>query len=606
MRLTPTHSDAGAAIVVAGTLTRSGSPSALLAVAAQSATNIAVAVTTSVGDRTDHDVVVARAPGAVRDLSATAAAESLALTWAAPAFAGTHPAAAAYRVRWRAGDGAPWQPSADGRAVTWTAGSAGASHTVAGLEAATPHEVQVWAQNTGGAGPGASVTATPLFDADLVALSVASVTGAGSVPAALSPAFDPEVLAYVAGAAPGVTAVRVTATAGVAGATVTVAGTEVGSGEASAPLALAPTEALTVPVTVTAPDGATSAYSIVVARPPGAVRNLAAVPGVGSLALTWAAPAFEGTHTGEAAYRVRWRAGEGPWQPGPDGRAVAYAAGNNSHTLDGLAHSTAYEVQVWAANSGGAGPAEAVTAETLSGDSALSALSVSGAGGEAIALVPAFSPGVTAYVAAAALAVTGVKLTATLSDDAASLTVAGAPVGSGEASATLALAPQVARTVPVTVTSSGGATTTYRVELARPPGAVRDLEVTPGAGSLGLSWTGPAFEGTYPLLAGYRVRWRPVVPTGDAPWQPDPAGRGPAPAPRPPRAGPSPPPPAPTPTPSQACGPTPATRCRCGCGRWATGSAKRSGRRPWPTRSSPGSASPLPTARRYPSRWTRC
>ena len=130
-------------------------------------------------------------------------------------------------------------------------------------------------------------------------------------------------------------------------------------------------------------------------------------------------------------------------------------------------------------------------------------------------------------------------MTATARDPGATLTVDGAAAVSGEPSGLVALEAGRAKAVVVTVTASDGVTaTTHTVNVARPPGAVRDLAVTPGVRSLALSWLAPTFAGTHTVGATYRLRWTPAhAPaaraaraararaTGGGPWLPGPAGR---------------------------------------------------------------------------------
>ncbi|WP_405223994.1 cadherin-like beta sandwich domain-containing protein [Lentisalinibacter sediminis] len=98
-----------------------------------------------------------------------------------------------------------------------------------------------------------------------------------------------------------------------------------------------------------------------------------------------------------------------------------------------------------------------------SSDADLSALSVS-----AGTLDPAFSPDVTDYAVTVGNAVTEVSVTATASDDAATLTVDGAATDSGAASAPVAL--MVGTTsIDIVVTAEDGTTKTYAITVTREP-----------------------------------------------------------------------------------------------------------------------------------------
>ena len=89
---------------------------------------------------------------------------------------------------------------------------------------------------------------------------------------------------------------------------------------------------------------------------PGAPEDVVVVPGDGSLAVSWAAPADHGG-AAASAYQVSW---EAAGQPGTAQQADVGAA--LSHVITGLVNGTDYAVEVTAANSAGTGQAAAVTA----------------------------------------------------------------------------------------------------------------------------------------------------------------------------------------------------------------------------------------------------
>ncbi len=104
-----------------------------------------------------------------------------------------------------------------------------------------------------------------------------------------------------------------------------------------------------------------------------------------------------------------------------------------------------------------------------SSDADLSALSVS-----AGTLDPAFSPDVTDYAVTVGNEVTEISVTATASDDAATLTVDGAATDSGAASAPIALAVGTGQ-VDIVVTAEDGTTKTYSIAVTREPSSDASL-----------------------------------------------------------------------------------------------------------------------------------
>ncbi len=109
------------------------------------------------------------------------------------------------------------------------------------------------------------VTRQASSNATLGALTISSGT--------LSPAFTPTNTTYVANVASGVTAFSLTPTTGDGTASVTVNGVSVASGTASPELMLPTGSHLTVTVIVTAGDGTTRTYPVVVNRAPAVVNS---------------------------------------------------------------------------------------------------------------------------------------------------------------------------------------------------------------------------------------------------------------------------------------------------------------------------------------------
>jgi alpha-tubulin suppressor-like RCC1 family protein len=133
-----------------------------------------------------------------------------------------------------------------------------------------PITVTVTAQN----GSTTTYTVTVEGDSSLAALSVAGAT--------LLPGFSPNTTAYQAHVSPETTAVTLTPVLADPAASVTVAGTPVSSGTASAPVALAPGPNV-IAVVGTAPDGSTTRYEVTVVRQ---IPLVAAFPAAGSVPVT--------------------------------------------------------------------------------------------------------------------------------------------------------------------------------------------------------------------------------------------------------------------------------------------------------------------------------
>ena len=94
----------------------------------------------------------------------------------------------------------------------------------------------------------------------------------------------------------------------------------------------------------------TTTASILSAAPPSAPRDVAAVPGDGSLAVTWAAPATVGC-TAVSGYLVEYSSNQGQsWT-----RVTLTSASPTSVSLPGLVNNLAYYVRVAAVNSCGTG-----------------------------------------------------------------------------------------------------------------------------------------------------------------------------------------------------------------------------------------------------------
>ena len=461
------------------------------------------------------------APGAPRRLRLTPGAGQIVAAWEPPEAKPEPPTGKArpgartgWRVRWRvaAGVGQPgaWQPAAAG--LLRTADSAG--FTISRLVDETTYEVQVAAVTAAGPGPFAAARATPTTrsqDAALGALALSAGT--------LDPAFDAAVTDYVASVGHGVGSVTVTARTRHAGARIAVNGAAATAGEASAPVLLA-VGANPIAVAVIAEDGRTTvAYRVAVTR---AALGLAqpqdrSVPR--NVALELELPAAAGG-AGELAYALAPAAGTlAEKLPGLTWTAATRTLAGTPTTKTAQPVALTYRVTDAAGNTDARTFTVAVTA---SSNAALGGLTVT----PAAELSPAFAPATVAYAATVANGVARVTVTPTTADANATVTVDGAAVASGAASAAVALAPGVERAVAIEVTAEDErAMALYRLAVTRAagaPAAPPAPALTAGRGRLDAAWSEPDANGA--PITGYRVAysadggvtWTPVAHSGVA------------------------------------------------------------------------------------------
>ena len=252
-------------------------------------TNPALTANTLVLTITDNDVPP---PAAPTHLSVTAGSGRLSLRWTAPSGTVTgydvhYTSAAPGSV---AGD-ATVQSGGSGLAASgWVdAGHTGttASRTISSLANDTAYRVRVRAVNAAGESdwvhgtgtptatpppppppppPGGTVPPPPPPDNESLS---ALVLSAGAL------ALVPGTTAYTVAVPYAVASLTLTPSAGDSGATLTVNGVAVASGEPSAAIALAVGETL-IPIVITAPGGATRTYAVTVTRAPAEVALLPA------------------------------------------------------------------------------------------------------------------------------------------------------------------------------------------------------------------------------------------------------------------------------------------------------------------------------------------
>ena len=274
---------------------------------------------------------------------------SLSVTWTAPT--NTGPAIDDYNLRYREGTSGPWIPSPQGMSVS------GTSATITGLTANTLYQVQVQATNSDGNGPwspsgsGQTNTAgnsTPTFSSSTASRSVAENSAAGTDVGAPVTAtdVDNDQLTYTL--------------EGIDEASFTIVST---SGQIRTRSGVTydyeTTPSYTVIVKADDGNGGTDTVTVTIdltndvnERPLApATPRVTATPGTtNSLTVSWSAPSNTG-RPAISSYDLQYREGtSGNWT-GPQNET------GTSATITGLtAAPTAYQVQVRATNSDGAGP----------------------------------------------------------------------------------------------------------------------------------------------------------------------------------------------------------------------------------------------------------
>ena len=333
-------------------------------------------------------------------------------------------------------------------------------------------------------------------NANLSALTASSATSSGGTYSSLTlaPSFSAGTTSYTATVANARTHAKLTPTVADTGkATVTVAGTAVTSGSASAAIALS-VGANAITVRVTAQDGTTRDYTVTITRQAvqSSNANLSALTAssatssggtYSSLTLTpsfslgttsyTATVANDRTHakltptvadTGKATVTVAGTA----VTSGSASAAIALSVGANAITVrvtaqDGTTRDYTVTITRQAVQSSNANL------------SALTASSATSSGGtySSLTLTPSFSLGTTSYTATVANDRTHAKLTPTVADNESTVTVAGTTVSSGAASGAIALN-EGANALTVRVTAQDGTTKDYTVTITRqtPPPTV--------------------------------------------------------------------------------------------------------------------------------------
>ena len=514
VKLTPTVTDSDASVTVAGNAVASGSSSDAIALAL-GANEIAVVVTAEDGTTKTYTVTVTRQSGdATLNALAVAGGESADGTFTAltltPAFAAATTAYAA-TVASTVTHAKLTPTVTDSNAGVTVAGSAVTSGSSSDAIALTLGANEIAVAVTAEDGSTQTYTVTVTRQSGDATLSGLSATSSGSADGTftsltLTPAFAAGTTAYTAATVTSaVTHAKLTPTVTDSNASVTVAGNAVTSGSSSAAIAL-DVGANEIAVVVTAEDGSTQTYTVTVTRQSGdATLSALAATSSGSADGTFTAltltPEFSASTTAYAATVAGAVTHVKLTPTTTDTNAGVTVAGNavtSGSSSDAIALSLgANEIAVAVTAEDGSTQTYTVTVTRQSGDATLSDLSGSTStdGSDfsgALTLTPDFAAGTTAYAATVADDISHAKLTPTVTDSDAGVTVAGNAVTSGSSSAAVALNVG-ANEIAVVVTAEDGTTRTYTVTVTRQSGDATLSALTASAGT--------SADGTFTALA---------------------------------------------------------------------------------------------------------
>ncbi len=408
-------------------------------------------------------VTPAAVPGAPTGVSATAGNSSAAVSWSAPASNGS--TITSYTVT----------SSPGGQSCVWTSGPL--TCTVNGLSNGTPYTFSVTATNGVGTGP-ASSASTAVTPAAVPGAPTGVSATAGNSSAAVS---------WSAPASNGSTITSYTVTSSPGGQscvwtsgplTCTVNGLSNGTPY---------TFSVTATNGVGTGPASSASTAVTPAAVPGAPTGVSATAGNSSAAVSWSAPASNGSTI--TSYTVT---------SSPGGQSCVWTSGPLTCTVNGLSNGTPYTFSVTATNGVGTGPAS-------SASTAVTPAAVPGAptGVSATASDGVASVSFTAPVSDGGSAITGYTVTAypggaTTSCSASPCTVTG--LTDGTPYTFLVSAINAAGTGPSSTPSTA-------VIPAGLPGAPTGVSAKAGDGAATVSWTAPVSNGS--PITGYVVTTAP-------------------------------------------------------------------------------------------------
>ena len=306
------------------------------------------------------ETTTANPPNAPAGITASAGSPGtsvVALSWTACLVDGSHDAAASYTVQ--------FQPAAGGHWTSFGAPTAGTSVSVTGLASWSTYNFQVIATNSGGVATSSVASAATLVAAPNAPAGVTASAG--------SPAASVVALSWTASLVDG---------SHDAAASYTVQFQPAAGGGWTSFGAPIPGTSVSVPsVSVTGLASSTAYNFQVIATNSGgtaaslaaSATTLAAAPNVpielaagtllaittSSVALSWTAPAIDGSHGAAAGYTLQYRVTSvgGAW-------TQITGISGTSQTATGLSPATGYDFQVEAVNTGGASGFTATAAGT--------------------------------------------------------------------------------------------------------------------------------------------------------------------------------------------------------------------------------------------------
>ena len=436
-------------------------------------------------------------PGRVPTVTVTREVGQLAVSWTAATDAD------GYKVQWKEAGGAY-------DAATRQHTPTGTSQTITGLAAGTAYTVRVIATRTNAAdgAPSYEVHGTPKAARPAAPADVQVGLTAGAVTVEWSVVEHAD--AYKVQWKTGNQSYDTSARQAVVAAPADKDATKVAYTVTTTPTADTTYTVRVIATRTHADDGPASQEASVEVKEGGGpgtpASPLTVTPGVGTLVLSWQ-DVKDATD-----YRLQWKSGSESYNTGTRQTIVAQTQGlTETHTLTGLAAGTAYTVRVTPRISGadqtafeGTGTPRAatpgqptVTVTPGVGSLAVSWTAATGAGGYTVQ----WKSGSQNY---------------NTSDRHAAVT--------GRSHTILGLTPGTPVTVRVTAThphaaADGPASTATATPKHAPPGQVETVTVTPGVGSLVVSWTAATGAG------GYKVQWksgnqsydaadRQAIPTG--------------------------------------------------------------------------------------------
>jgi len=300
-----------------------------------------------------------------------------------------------------------------------------------------------------------TVTRAASSNADLSNLTISSGT--------LTPAFAPATITYAAGVSIGTASITVTPTLADVTASVTVNGTIISSGNASAPITIN-TGSNTITAIVTAQDGSTKTYTLTITKT--ALSTNAALSGL-SLSSGTLSPAFtsgnsvytSSVNNATASITVTPIVADATATVTVNGATVSSGTASGAISLN--VGTNTINVDVTAQDGVTKQTYSVAVTRAASSNANLSSLALSLG-----TLSPVFAAGTTTYTASVSNATISLTVTPATADATATITINGTTVNSGAASSAITLNVG-ANTLTTVVTAQDGTLKTYTVTITR-------------------------------------------------------------------------------------------------------------------------------------------